>query len=339
HARRVVLPRPAARAHGGAGAGGRGAGAAALGRARGRPAPPAGHRRGQRRPRRRAGLFLREGAGGEPAGQRLPVDRPAGPAAADDRRAVRARGAGAGGAAAAVARRQRDRARLVRGRAGRAGAARRRAAVPADERARAARRAGGQPRRDEPPARGRGAAARALAGGLLLAAPGAGRAARLTNPRPAILRRRAPATARVWRLPVRIDVHAHYYPQHVLDEFTRLGSPRGYTGPSGGLTVEQRLELMDEAGIDAQVLSMGVGQPYLPDAEKARAGARCANDAYQDLVKRSGGRFAAFGCLPLPHVDAALAETAYCLDELGMAGLNLGCSVAGRPLEDPAFEP
>jgi aminocarboxymuconate-semialdehyde decarboxylase len=28
-----------------------------------------------------------------------------------------------------------------------------------------------------------------------------------------------------------------------------------------------------------------------------------------------------------------------CLDELGMVGVNLGCSVAGRPLDDPAFEP
>jgi predicted TIM-barrel fold metal-dependent hydrolase len=138
---------------------------------------------------------------------------------------------------------------------------------------------------------------------------------------------------------VRIDVHAHYYPQHVLDEFTRIGSPRGYTGPSGGLTIAERLEWMDRAGIDVQVMSMGVGQPYLPDVEKAVAGARCANDAYKELVDGSDGRFAAFGCLPLPHVDAALAETARCLDELGMAGLNLGCSVAGRPLEDPAFEP
>lgn len=138
---------------------------------------------------------------------------------------------------------------------------------------------------------------------------------------------------------MRIDVHAHYYPQHVLDQLTAIGSPRGFTGPSGGLSMEQRLELMDRAGIDVQVLSIGVGQPYVPDVEKASIGARCANDAYKDAVERYGGRFAAFGCLPLPHVDAALAETAYCLDELGMAGLNLGCSVAGRPLEDPAFEP
>jgi 6-methylsalicylate decarboxylase len=138
---------------------------------------------------------------------------------------------------------------------------------------------------------------------------------------------------------VRIDVHAHYYPQDVVDQFARLGSTRAYGGPSGGLTLAQRLELMDRAGIDVQVLSVGVGQPYFAEAEKAAAGARCANDAYKEVVERYGGRFAAFGCLPLPHVDAALAEAAYCLDELSMAGLNLGCSVAGRPLEDPSFEP
>jgi aminocarboxymuconate-semialdehyde decarboxylase len=43
--------------------------------------------------------------------------------------------------------------------------------------------------------------------------------------------------------------------------------------------------------------------------------------------------------VPLPHVDAAIAEATRCLDTLGMPGINTGCSVAGRPLDDPEFEP
>ena len=138
---------------------------------------------------------------------------------------------------------------------------------------------------------------------------------------------------------MRIDVHSHYYPAELIDRLKQLGSTRSHASPSGGLTLDERLELLDEVGIDIQVLSIGLGQPYFADVDKATEGARYVNDVYQDLATRYRGRFAVFGCLPLPHVDAALAETAYCLDELKMVGLNLGCSIAGRPLEDPLFEP
>lgn len=138
---------------------------------------------------------------------------------------------------------------------------------------------------------------------------------------------------------MRIDVHAHHFPADFIERMAQLGSPRSFNAPSGGLSLEDRLELMDEAAIDVQVLSVGTQQPYFDDLDKACQGARFANDLYKDVAERYDGRFAVFGCIPLPHVDAALAETAYCLDELRFAGLNLGCSAAGRPLEDPAFEP
>src|SRR5581483_6993074 len=73
-----------------------------------------------------------------------------------------------------------------------------------------------------------------------------------------------------------------------------------------------------------------------PDAVEA---ARLCNDVYVDVIRAHPGRFAAFGSVPLPHVDAALAEAERCLDTLGMLGINTGCSVAGRALDDPAFDP
>jgi aminocarboxymuconate-semialdehyde decarboxylase len=41
----------------------------------------------------------------------------------------------------------------------------------------------------------------------------------------------------------------------------------------------------------------------------------------------------------LPHADAAVSEARRCFDELGMLGIALGCSIAGRPLDDPSFAP
>jgi aminocarboxymuconate-semialdehyde decarboxylase len=43
--------------------------------------------------------------------------------------------------------------------------------------------------------------------------------------------------------------------------------------------------------------------------------------------------------MPLPHLDASLTELERCLDTLGMVGVTIGCSVAGRHLDDAAFDP
>ena len=141
---------------------------------------------------------------------------------------------------------------------------------------------------------------------------------------------------------MRIDVHAHHYDDEYFDRMERLGLPwnGGKFAPGAGVTLDQRLELMDGAGIDAQVLCVGASQPgYTADRAKAVEGAHWANDYYHGIVQRYHGRYAAFGCLPLPHVEAAIQEVARCFDELQVAGINLGCSVMGQGLDTPEFEP
>jgi predicted TIM-barrel fold metal-dependent hydrolase len=141
---------------------------------------------------------------------------------------------------------------------------------------------------------------------------------------------------------VRIDVHAHYYDDAILSGAAALGCDfrAVATGaPSAGLDLAQRLRLMDQAGIQRQVLSPGGLQPYVADAGRAVAAARLINNAYSRLVADHGGRLGAFGCVPLPHVEAAIAEAGRCLDELGFSGINLGCSVGDHPLDDASFEP
>ncbi len=143
---------------------------------------------------------------------------------------------------------------------------------------------------------------------------------------------------------MRIDVHAHYYPLEFADAYRRLrpqgGGDMAPTGsPGGRVTLEERVDMLKEAGIDLQVLCVGANQPYFPKAEDAIAGARFVNDLYADVCKGHAGRFAAFAATPLPHVDAAIEEVGRCMDSLGMLGVNTGTSVAGRPLDDPEFAP
>jgi 6-methylsalicylate decarboxylase len=141
---------------------------------------------------------------------------------------------------------------------------------------------------------------------------------------------------------MRIDVHAHHFPADYVELVRRLGgqfSANAHNLPGARLPLDERVDLLAEVGIDLQVLSVSQHQPYFPREADAVAAARLANDIYVDVCRRYPARFAAFGAVPLPHVDAAVAEAARALDTLGMLGLTLGCSIARRPLDDPAFEP
>jgi predicted TIM-barrel fold metal-dependent hydrolase len=143
---------------------------------------------------------------------------------------------------------------------------------------------------------------------------------------------------------MRIDIHAHYFPETYLDLLQRFGSEatdmarhRGAGGSSDEL--EARLELMDSAQVQMQVLSVSPQLPYFEDEIHAIEAARAINDLYADLVRRYPTRFAAFAAAPLPHIDAALAEIERALDQLHMVGVTVATSVLGRSPADPEFEP
>ncbi len=142
---------------------------------------------------------------------------------------------------------------------------------------------------------------------------------------------------------MRIDVHAHLFPDAYLDCMARLGQTGARAAvlraPGGQMPLDERVRMLDRAGIDLQVLSVAAAVPYLAEQAAAVEAARTANDAFAAVCRQYPGRFAAFASLPMPHVDAALAELTRCLDTLGMVGVTLGCSVLGRQLDDPAFEP
>src|SRR5579864_3974480 len=139
---------------------------------------------------------------------------------------------------------------------------------------------------------------------------------------------------------MRIDVHAHYLPPDYVNLLSRA---RGATGQDPAIqaqgTIDERIGMLDESGVDLQVLSLGSNVPYLEKKDDAVAAARVGNDAYAAIVSQHAGRLGAFGSVPLPHVDAAIKEAARCLDDLHMLGITLGCSIGERTLDDAAFEP
>src|SRR5216683_899510 len=144
-----------------------------------------------------------------------------------------------------------------------------------------------------------------------------------------------------------VDVHAHYHPRAYAEALARLPSrgsaASGFAGGRQPVTdndahVRTRLEMMADAGVGLQVLSPAAGwAPYSEDESAAGAAAAIGNDLSAELAARTPERFKALVSLPLPHVDASLRELRRGLDELGLIGANIHCSVLNRPVVEAEF--
>lgn len=93
----------------------------------------------------------------------------------------------------------------------------------------------------------------------------------------------------------------------------------GEIGPRLYDLAEERLRLMDETGVDVQVLSLNA--PSLHNLGTESAGlARKTNDFLAETVGRTPDRFQAFATLPMPAPKEAVKELERCVRELGFPG-------------------
>jgi predicted TIM-barrel fold metal-dependent hydrolase len=105
------------------------------------------------------------------------------------------------------------------------------------------------------------------------------------------------------------------------------------------MTLAGLQEAMERHAIDAAIISTGPPGAFLGPAADGRDLARRANDGLAEIVAAQPRRFAAVANLPLPDVDAALAELDRAYDELSLDGVMLLTNLAGTYLGDPAWEP
>lgn len=138
-----------------------------------------------------------------------------------------------------------------------------------------------------------------------------------------------------------IDVHSHLFPPDLMAAIAKAGGrlPQLEAAPLQSMALGERHELMLENQVDLGLLSVGVLQPYHEDVRTAVDLAKAANDAYLQASADSGGWLATWAALPLPHVDAALAELARVAGDPGCIGVTLGTSVLDLDLDDKALEP
>jgi predicted TIM-barrel fold metal-dependent hydrolase len=138
----------------------------------------------------------------------------------------------------------------------------------------------------------------------------------------------------------KLDVHAHYLPDFYRQALERAG----HSQPDGmpqipAWSARDHVALMDRLGIAASLLSISTPGVHLGDEAAASDLAREVNQAGRRAVVDFPGRFGLLGALPLPDVDAAIAEIAHCIDHLDVDGFVLLTNVSGIYLGDPVWDP
>jgi uncharacterized protein len=132
-----------------------------------------------------------------------------------------------------------------------------------------------------------------------------------------------------------ITLEEHYLTTEVNDVVKRKGQT-----PSALFDVgEGRLEAMDAAGIDVQVLSMAA--PAVQELEPSVAVplAAKANDHLAELIAAHPDRFAGFAALPTTDPGAAASELERAVRQLGMKGAMIHGHTRGQFLDDSGYWP
>ena len=136
-----------------------------------------------------------------------------------------------------------------------------------------------------------------------------------------------------------IDVHAHVFPDFYASAMRAAGVRDVDGWPNPKWSVEAMFKAMDEHKIAVQMLS--VSSPGVTYAEGRTAAdlARRLNEFMAGLVEEHAPRLGSLAILPLPDVEASLAEIAHALDTLGMDGFGLLSNYRGVNLGDPKLDP
>jgi predicted TIM-barrel fold metal-dependent hydrolase len=139
---------------------------------------------------------------------------------------------------------------------------------------------------------------------------------------------------------MKIDVHAHYVP----GGYSAALHESGHDQPDGmpwipDWSADAHLETMDRLGIVKSFLSISSPGVQLGPGIHAVDLARQVNEDGQRAVIDHPERFGLLASLPLPDVDASLAEIAYCCDHLKVDGFVVLTNIGGTYISDASFEP
>jgi aminocarboxymuconate-semialdehyde decarboxylase len=135
-----------------------------------------------------------------------------------------------------------------------------------------------------------------------------------------------------------IDVHAHcIIPVEDIVKGTPLAGAGG--GAGNNILGPQRLQLMDEQGVDVQALTINGYWWYAADRDLARRIVLAQNEGLAKWVAAHSDRFVAMASVALQHPDLAAEQLEDGVKRLGLRGASIGGHVNGEDLSLPKYDP
>jgi uncharacterized protein len=143
-----------------------------------------------------------------------------------------------------------------------------------------------------------------------------------------------------------VDIYCHIAPEKFFQEMNRIAPRLGniaarLRGVKKLFDLDERFREMDQFGDYRQIISLP--NPPIEDFAPGAVGlelARIGNDAMAELCARHPRRFPTFvAALSLTDVAGSVAEARRAVKELHAGGVQIFTNVAGRPLDEGAFEP
>lgn len=142
---------------------------------------------------------------------------------------------------------------------------------------------------------------------------------------------------------LRIDTHHHLIPPDYRKALQQAGIDEAGGRALPEWSPEGSLQAMADLDVGTAILSVSTpGTTFLPATADAAALARDLNDYTAQLVAADPSRLGFFATVPMPHVDAAVAESVRALDNLRADGVvllaNSNDVYVGQDGQDPLFE-
>jgi 2,3-dihydroxybenzoate decarboxylase len=137
---------------------------------------------------------------------------------------------------------------------------------------------------------------------------------------------------------VQIIAIEEHFSDHEVIETLGMKQPPAMAERLGDLG-EKRLEAMDAAGVDVQVLSLNAPGTQQCDRQTSVRLARGVNDRLAQAIKANPDRFSGFASLPTPDPLVAADELSRAVNELGLKGAMVHGLTNGEFLDERKFWP
>lgn len=137
-----------------------------------------------------------------------------------------------------------------------------------------------------------------------------------------------------------IDVHHHILPPDYVKQVggSVIGAPAGRSD-APPWSVESALEMMNRLGIETAITSISAPGFPLTDLKAIQRLARSCNEFSRQMTADHPRRFGMFATLPLPDVEASLAEIRHAYEALSTDGIVLYTNYRDVYLGDAHFTP